>query len=135
MVRQLMALLGALALALMAILMLWGPALFAFAFGETWREAGDLARALGPYIATHFVAAPLAVVTMAWHAQRWAFRYALLGQIAFVAALGGGLWQGGLGGGAWAVSLAMVPYFAWYFWRLAHWPLAAIPLRSQGAQV
>ena len=126
MVRQVMALLGALAVVFMAILLIWGPALFSLAFGEAWRDAGGLARALSPYIAAHFVAAPLAVVTMAWHAQRWAFRYALAGQVAFVVALGSGLWLGGLMGGAWAVSLVMVPYFGWYFWRLGRWPVVAV---------
>ena len=120
-VRRLMALLGALALGLMALLLLAGPWLFERVFGPPWREAGELARALAPYIAAHFVAAPLAVVTMAWRAQRWAFRLALLGQLAFLAALALGLRQGGLLGGAWAVSAVMLPYFGWYFWRLAGW--------------
>ena len=121
-VRQVMALLGGLALALMLVLLAAGPWLFERLFGPPWREAGELARALAPYIAAHFVASPLAVVTMAWRAQRWAFRLALLGQAAFIAALAAGLHWGGLRGGAWAVSAVMVPYFGWYFWRLATWP-------------
>ncbi len=126
MVRQLMRSLGALALVLMAALMLVGPWLFAALFGASWRDAGELARALAPYIAAHFVAAPLAVVTMAWGAQRWAFRLALVGQAVFILALAGGLHWGGLVGGGWAVSLMMLPYFGYYFWRLAHWPTAAM---------
>ena len=121
MVRQVMALLGVAALGLMAVLLVAGPWLFELVFGPPWREAGELARALAPYIAAHLVASPLSVVTMAWRAQRWAFRLAVLGQIIFITALALGLWQGGLIGGAWAVSAAMVPYFAWYFWRLARW--------------
>lgn len=124
-VRQIMALLGMVALVLMLVLMLAGPSLFHQIFGEQWRDAGELARALAPYIAAHFVAAPLAVVTMAWKAQRWAFRWALVGQLAFVVSLGLGLRFGGLMAGAWAVSAAMVVYFGIYFWRLAFWP--AIP--------
>ncbi|ARU04590.1 hypothetical protein CCO03_07810 [Comamonas serinivorans] len=123
-VRRLLALLAALGVLGAALLMLVGPALFAWAFGEPWRPAGELARALAPYIAVHFVAAPLAVVTMAWQAQAWAFKLALVGQAVFLLALALGLWQGGLQGAAWAVSLAMLPYFGWYFWRLANWPLA-----------
>jgi len=67
-------------------------------------------------------------VTMAWRAQRWAFRLALLGQLAFLAALALGLRQGGLLGGAWAVSAVMLPYFGWYFWRLAGWRDIPSPL-------
>ena len=40
-------------------------------------------------------------------------------------ALAAGLALGGLQGGAWAVSAAMLPYFGYYFWRLAHWHKSA----------
>ena len=138
-VRQIMALLGAVALGLMLMLMVAGPWLFRLVFGAAWQEAGELARALAPYIAVHFVAAPLAVVTMAWKAQRWAFRWAVFGQAAFVAALGLGLKLGGLMAGAWAVSAAMVVYFGIYFWRLAFWrdipsPDAQIPAGTEVKQ-
>ena len=71
------------------------PAAFAAAFGEPWREAGELARALAPYIGVHFVASPLAVVTMAWRAQAWALKLALVGQAAVHrrAGLGPALWR------------------------------------------
>jgi O-antigen/teichoic acid export membrane protein len=120
-VRQVMKALALVALPLMLVLLAAGPALFAWAFGERWREAGELARALAPYIAAHFVASPLAVVTLAWRAQAWALRLALVGQAAFVAALLLGQHLGGLLGAAWAVSGAMVLYFGWYFWKLATW--------------
>ena len=103
------------------MLLVAGPALFALVFGEPWREAGRLAQALAPYIGVHFVASPLAPVTMAWGAQAWALRLALVGQAVFLLALAAGLALGGLQGGAWAVSAAMLPYFGYYFWRLAHW--------------
>ncbi|MDR2128000.1 MAG: oligosaccharide flippase family protein [Burkholderiaceae bacterium] len=126
-VRQVMAVLGVLGLALGLALYLAAPSLFAWVFGERWRAAGELAGALSPYIATHFVAAPLAVVTMAWRAQRWAFRLALAGQVVFLAALAWGLLGdgGSLLRGAWAVSAGMTLYFGYYFWRLAFWPLPA----------
>ena len=44
----------------------------------------------------HFVASPLAVVTMAWGAQAWALKLSLVGQALFVAALAAGLALGGL---------------------------------------
>lgn len=124
-VRQVLALLGALACVLVLVLLVAGPALFAWVFGEPWREAGRLAQALAPYIGVHFVASPLAPVTMAWGAQAWALRLALVGQAVFLLALAAGLALGGLQGGAWAVSAAMLPYFGYYFWRLAHWHKSA----------
>jgi O-antigen/teichoic acid export membrane protein len=120
-VAQVMATLAAIAAPLVLVLMLAGPELFAVAFGEPWREAGTLARALAPYIGMHFIASPLAVVTMAWGAQGWALRFSVAGQLLFLVALGLGVRAGGLVTGAWAVSAAMVLYFGCYFWMLLTW--------------
>ena len=130
-VRQVLGVLLALGLALGLGLALLGPWLFELVFGPAWRPAGELARALSPYIALHFVASPLAVVTMAWQGQPWALRLAVVGQVVFLLALGWGLWSGGLLRGAWAVSAVMTAYFGYYFWRLAHWP--AIPAQTSAA--
>ena len=119
--RRVMATLALIALPLVFALMWFGPDLFALAFGERWRAAGTLARALAPYIGVHFIASPLAVVTLAWRAQAWALKLALVGQLMFIGALAAGLRYGGLQGGAWAVSAAMLLYFGWYFWSLATW--------------
>lgn len=123
--RRVMGLLALLAAPLVLALWLAGPWAFAFFFGPGWREAGDLARALALYIGVHFVASPLAVVTMAWQAQGWALRLALAGQLAFVMALAWGLHAGGLMGAGWMVSAVMALYFGYYFWRLATWPVPA----------
>lgn len=124
-VRRVMLALAALAAPLVVLLWAFAPLAFGWAFGADWRAAGDLARALALYIGLHFIASPLAVVTMAWGAQAWALRLALVGQALFLAALAAGLALGGLAGAGWAVSLAMAGYFGWYFWRLATWPLPA----------
>ena len=120
-VRRAMLGLAALACPLAAILLLWGPDIFALAFGARWAQTGELARAIAPYIALHFVASPLAVVTMAWNAQAWALRLALIGQCLFFAGLLLGLYLGGLQGAGWGVSASMLAYFAYYFWVLANW--------------
>ena len=126
-VLRTMALLALLATPLVAALWWLGPRLFAWAFGPEWAAAGELARALALYIGLHFVASPLGVVTMAWQAQAWALKLALVGQALFVAALAAGLAWGGLAGAGWAVSGAMALYFGWYFSRLATWPVAPLP--------
>ena len=122
-VRRVMA--GLACIALPLVLLLWALAPWGFErlFGTDWRGAGELARTLALYIGVHFVAAPLAVVTLAWGAQAWALRLALVGQAAFVAALAIGLKLGGLPGAGWGVSIAMTLYFGYYFVRLATWPL------------
>lgn len=128
-----MALLALLAAPLVAALWGLGPWLFTWAFGPAWADAGELARALALYIGLHFVASPLGVVTMAWQAQAWALRLALVGQVVFVGALAGGLAWGGLRGAGWAVSGAMLVYFGWYFSRLATWPLQVAPVLPPAA--
>ena len=122
-VRRVMAGLAAIALPLVLLLWAFAPWAFERLFGTDWRGAGELARTLGLYIGVHFVAAPLAVVTLAWGAQAWALRLALVGQVAFVGALAAGLRLGGLQGAGWGVSIAMTLYFGYYFVRLATWPL------------
>ncbi|MFZ5548526.1 MAG: lipopolysaccharide biosynthesis protein [Pseudomonadota bacterium] len=122
--RRVMGLLALLAAPLVVALWVGGPRAFAFFFGPDWREAGLLARALALYIGMHFVASPLAVVTMAWQAQGWALGISLAGQVAFVLALATGLHWGGLVGAGWLVSIAMAAYFGYYFWRLATWPVS-----------
>jgi len=124
-VRRVMRTLALLALPLVVLLWLFAPAAFAAAFGASWREAGELARALALYIGLHFVASPLSVATMAWGAQAWALKLSLVGQALFIAALAAGLAIGGLNAAGWVVSAAMALYFGWFFWKLATWPVSA----------
>jgi len=127
-VRQLIGLLALGAAPLVLVLWTLGPWLFAGLFGEAWREAGSLAQALALYIGLHFMAAPLAVVTMAWQAQAWALKLALFGQVLFVGALVAGMAWGGLQGAGWAVSVAMTGYFGYYMLALARWPVSTDPV-------
>lgn len=120
-VRRSMLALALLATPLAAVLLLWGPALFSWIFGAQWGEAGAVARGLAFYIGLHFIASPLSVVTLAWRAQPWALRLALVGQVVFFAGLAAGLHWGGLAGAAWGVSAAMAAYFLYYFQALASW--------------
>lgn len=103
--------------------------------GPGWEAAGTVGQALAVYIAFHFVASPLGVVTLAWRAQGWALRAALGGQFIFVAGLALGLHgigpaEGSLDAAAWMLSVAMALYFSWYFWRLWNWPLSPSAARQ-----
>ena len=120
-VRRNLLLLAALALPLMLVLLAFGPWLFAAVFGPDWRAAGELARALAPYVALHFIASPLSVVMMAWGAQAWGLKLALVAQVLFVGGLAVGLHLGGLAGAGWGVSAAMLLYFGYFFWALWTW--------------
>lgn len=120
-VRRSLLMLSAIALPLVLLLLAFGPWLFAAVFGPEWRGAGELARSLAPYIGLHFVAAPLSVVLMAWGAQAWGLKLALVGQGLFLAGLAAGLHLGGLAGAGWGVSAAMLLYFGYFFWALWTW--------------
>lgn len=90
------------------------PRAFGWAFGDDWAPAGELAQALALYVGAHFVASPLGVVTLAWRRQDWALKVALAGQGLFLAALAGGLLQGGPKAAAWTVSVTMAVFYAGY---------------------
>ncbi len=128
-VRRVVVALGCMSIVMAVACVVWAPSVFVWAFGESWREAGDLARALSGYLAVHFVASPMAVVTMAWDAQPWALKVALLGQGLTLLALAAGLATGGLVGAGWALSATMMLFFGWYLMRLACWP-AVTPVQS-----
>lgn len=100
---------GAVALALL------GPALFGWALGSDWTTAGDYARWFAPYVAAHFVCAPLTVAPMVTQRQTGALAFSLVGNALYVLALAGMLHAGrpvteALG----AVSVVMPLYFAAY---------------------
>ena len=120
-VRRNLLLLAGIALPLMLVLLAFGPWLFATVFGPEWHGAGELARSLAPYVALHFIASPLSVVLMAWGAQGWGLKLALVGQALFIAGLAAGLHLGGLAGAGWGVSAAMLLYFGYFFWALWTW--------------
>ncbi len=110
--RSLWALAG-LALPGMVLLMITGPALFAWVLGEQWRVSGELARWFAPYVAAHFIAAPLTVAPMVTGRQAGALVFSLAGNALYIAVLGLVLGQGGaLREALGWVSLVLPLYFA-----------------------
>lgn len=92
-----------------------GPALFGWALGADWATAGEYARWFAPYVAAHFVCAPLTVAPMVTQRQRGALGFSLVGNALYAAALAAMLAAGrpvtdALG----AVSVVMPVYFAAY---------------------
>ncbi|MCO5101262.1 MAG: lipopolysaccharide biosynthesis protein [Burkholderiaceae bacterium] len=60
--RRTLGVLSAMAAAPSLLLFVFGPELFAWVFGEQWREAGHYARLLAPMLLVRFVASPLGYV-------------------------------------------------------------------------
>lgn len=59
------------------VLMLFAPPLFAWLFGEGWREAGVYARILSPWMALNFITSPLSQLPLIVGQQARAFGYGL----------------------------------------------------------
>lgn len=59
------------------VLMLFAPQLFAWLFGEGWREAGVYALILSPWMALNFITSPLSQLPLIVGAQARAFVYGL----------------------------------------------------------
>ncbi len=113
--RRGIALLAMVALPCMAVLMLAGPMLFGWLLGPDWARAGEYGRWLAPYVAAHFIAAPLTVTPMVTGRQRGALVFSLIGNalyvlpVALVLSSGGALtWALG------AISVLLPLYFAIY---------------------
>lgn len=74
------------------VLYLYTPELFAFVFGEKWREAGNMAHILTPWIFLNFIASPVAGITLVCGKQREAFLITIIdSSIRFAAIVYGGI--------------------------------------------
>lgn len=58
-------------LPLLVTVLPFGPSIFAFIFGEEWRQAGTYAQWLTPYYALAFIASPLSRTLYVAEKQRW----------------------------------------------------------------
>lgn len=82
--------LGSLALVsapIFTVLLLFGPALFAFIFGEEWREAGGYAQILSPWIFLSFIISPISQIPIIVNRQKKNFLISLVGHILIIASI------------------------------------------------
>lgn len=78
------------------ILALIGPELFAFVFGAEWRQAGEFARWMAPWLYLVFVSSPLSTLFAVMERQREALVFQFILLISRVAAILFGALQGDL---------------------------------------
>lgn len=71
-------------------IMIVGPSLFAFAFGEEWREAGVYARILSPWLFVNFISSPVSHLPVILNKQREFFMLSLVGNVLVVLSLAAG---------------------------------------------
>lgn len=78
------------------ILILLGPELFAFVFGAPWRQAGEFACWLAPWLYLVFVTSPLSTVSTVTERQKQGLIYHAIQLISRVIAIAIGGWIGNL---------------------------------------
>ena len=93
------------------------PDVFQFVFGEQWRQAGEYAQWLMPWIAIHFVVMPVMQLPMIYDKQRAAFLFGLVGNSLMLGAVFYGGYINDLVLGFMLLSACMVAYFiVLYVW-------------------
>ena len=100
-----------------ACFMFLAPDMFQFIFGEKWREAGEFAQILTPWVAVHFVVMPIMQLPMIFNEQRRAFLFGIVGNALMLSTIFFGGYIGDVKMGFVLLSFCMVIYFgALYLW-------------------
>jgi O-antigen/teichoic acid export membrane protein len=76
------------------LLMLLGPDLFAFVFGENWRQAGEFARWMAPWLYLVFVSSPLSTLFAVTESQKQGLAFQVILLVSRAIAIGVGAWIG-----------------------------------------
>lgn len=69
------------------IVFFFGSDLFAFVFGETWRESGEYAEIMTPWFMINFIASPISSLPLILKRQRSFFGLALIGSLMMILTL------------------------------------------------
>ncbi len=78
------------------ILILLGPDLFAFVFGAQWRQAGEFARWMAPWLYLVFVSSPLSTIFAVMDRQKQGLVFQIILLVSRLTAIGVGAWIGDL---------------------------------------
>jgi len=116
---------SAVSLPVMAMIMLFGPDVFALVFGEKWREAGLYARILAPWICIDFIRYAMAQMPVVLGKIRLMLLWSIIGNVIIAAALTtGSLLFGNIADSFILLSAAMSIYLIllilWIFKITAH---------------
>lgn len=81
-----------LAVPVFSIIMIFGPEIFAFVFGENWREAGEYAQILSPWLFMNFLISSVSHVPLIVNRQKQGFYIGLVGNVLILlSVISGGL--------------------------------------------
>ncbi len=86
---------GLISLPIVIVLIATGPSLFAFVFGEQWRQSGVFAQILAPWFLLDFIKTPLSQIPVLLGKQKQWFALSIVGNILMIAAMVyGGIYLG-----------------------------------------
>lgn len=68
-------------------IMIFGPSLFSLVFGEEWKEAGEYARIMSPWLFVNFISSPISHLPAILNRQRQFFFFSLIGNSLVVLSL------------------------------------------------
>lgn len=119
------------ALPIFLVLVLWGPGLFAFVFGAPWREAGEYARILSPWIFLRFAFAPLSQLPLLVNRQKELLFLNVLGLALVLGALAaGGAWTEDVKWSLLFLSLGQVVFLG----GMIFWAIGILPSGRGGTE-
>ncbi len=115
--------LASISLPVFLIIMLVGPSLFAFVFGEQWREAGEYARILSPWLFVSFISSPVSHLPVILNQQRQFFMWSLIGNsLIIICMLIGAFWFHDIKVGLMLISFTQVIFLSFllmYFYNIS----------------
>lgn len=79
------------------LLMLLGPDLFGFVFGPDWRQSGEFARWMAPWLYLVFVSSPISTLFAVMEQQKQGLAFQVILLVARIGAILVGAWTGDLG--------------------------------------
>ncbi|WP_414730302.1 oligosaccharide flippase family protein [Zhongshania aliphaticivorans] len=102
------------------LLILLGPEIFVFVFGGDWRQAGEFARWMSPWLYFVFVSSPLSTLFAVVEKQKQGLVFQIILLVSRVLAIGVGAWTGDIT--VTIILFSSVSAFCWFgflFW-VAH---------------
>lgn len=67
-----------------AIVAIWGPELFAIVFGEAWRQSGEMASIMVPWLLMNFITSPISFIAIVMKQQKAFFWVNVLGTASLI---------------------------------------------------
>ncbi|MFT5858405.1 MAG: teichuronic acid exporter [Flavobacteriaceae bacterium] len=102
------------------LIFFYGDEMFAFVFGERWRQAGEYSEIMAPWFMMNFIASPISFLPLVLNKQRQFFLMATGGALLMILSLTlpSYFYQADVTVTLWAMSLSQVAYFVFVIFKI-----------------